>query len=365
MSRTVHDIFHLHTCARGSRLARDVLCERLHILQMSFCLVMFHRPWIDVPDFSSFCSTPPPPPTTSHSLMGTQQAPSATPRGGLLTGPLAKHNALAGCEPNSWVEDSSEHAPIHYPSSEHGLYAKSEHTATAAASENLGGFQQQAAASSSQRCVRQASGSCCDDSRGAAIPWVSADVRASIGKPLRGNESISSAERVVSTGKRDRDLDSVKIQSDRHSLYVYLEQKAEIAVQGDYSAQRRLAEAEADMDVRKWEMRRADLALHETNRELESQRLELNQSNRLADQAQRERTSLHGELEMRNRLFQESRARDGQEIEELRRFCSLEAEKARQSRIKEVSMNQGRSPSFVNQRMSETSGIAEQGEFLD
>ena len=108
-----------------------------------------------------------------------------------------------------------------------------------------------------------------------------------------------------------------------------------------------------DMDVREWEKRRSDLALYETNRELESQRLELNQSNTWADQAQRERISLHGELELRNRLFQESRARDCQLIEELRRFCSLEAEKARQSRFEELSMNQLMSPSVVNQLMSE------------
>ena len=64
-----------------------------------------------------------------------------------------------------------------------------------------------------------------------------------------------------------------------------------------YSAQTRLSEAEADMEVRRWEKRRSDLALYETNRELESQRLELNQSNRWADQAQKERVSLHGEWE--------------------------------------------------------------------
>ena len=51
MSRTVHHIFHLHKCARGSRLAEDVLCEHLHILQKSFCLVMFHRLLTDVPYF--------------------------------------------------------------------------------------------------------------------------------------------------------------------------------------------------------------------------------------------------------------------------------------------------------------------------
>ena len=78
-------------------------------------------------------------------------------------------------------------------------------------------------------------------------------------------------------------------------LDVYLEQKAELAVQGECSAQRRLSEAEADMEVRRWEMRSSDMALDETIRELESQRRELNQANRWADQAQRERISLHVE----------------------------------------------------------------------
>ena len=156
---------------------------------------------------------------------------------------------------------------------------------------------------------------------------------------------------MLSRGKRDRDKDSAKSQSERHSLHVYLEQKAELAVHGECSAQRRLSEAEADMDVREWEKRSSDSALYEANRELESQRLELNQANRWADQAQRERIGWHGELEMRSRLFQESRQRDCQNIEELRRFCSLEAEKARQSRIEELSMNQERSPSVVNQLM--------------
>ena len=122
---------------------------------------MFYRPLIDVPDYSSFCSTLLPQINTSHSLKGTEQAPSATPHGGLLFGPLAEYNALTCYEPNSWVEVSSEHTPIHYPSNEHGFYTKSDHSATVAASENFDGFQQQAAASSSQHCVDQASGNRC------------------------------------------------------------------------------------------------------------------------------------------------------------------------------------------------------------
>ena len=131
---------------------------------------------IDVPESSSFCSTPPPPQTTSHLLTGTRQTMSATPRGGLRFGVLAEYNALTGYEPNSLVEVSSEHTPIYYPCNEHGFYTKSDHTATVAASENLDGFQQQAAASSSQHCVEQASGNRCDDSRSVANSWLSADM---------------------------------------------------------------------------------------------------------------------------------------------------------------------------------------------
>ena len=226
MSRIVHHIFHLHTCARASRLAEDVLCEHLHIHQKSFCLVMFHRPLIDVPDFSSFCCTPPRPKTATHSLTGTRQTTSATPREESLFGHLAEYNALTGYEPNSWIEVCSGHTPIHYTSNEHGFYIKSDHTATVVASYNFDVVQQQTATSSSQHCGEQASGNRCDDSRSVANTWLSADMCASIGKPVRGNESISTVERMLSRGKRDRGLDSVKIQSERQSLYVYLEQKA-------------------------------------------------------------------------------------------------------------------------------------------
>ena len=50
-----------------------------------------------------------------------------------------------------------------------------------------------------------------------------------------------------------------------------------------------------------------------------------------------EKISLRGELEMRNTLFQESRAKDFKEIEELRRICCEESNRARQARIDELS----------------------------
>ena len=84
------------------------------------------------------------------------------------------------------------------------------------------------------------------------------------------------------------------------------------------------------MRIRNWEQKSSDMALHETNRELESQNMELYQANQWTDQAPREKINSSRELEMRNRLFQESRARDCQEIEELRRICCEEIDRAGQ-----------------------------------
>ena len=48
----------------------------------------------------------------------------------------------------------------------------------------------------------------------------------------RGNESISSVEGALSRGRRDRVLESVQTLSEWRNLHAYLEQKAELAVQG-------------------------------------------------------------------------------------------------------------------------------------
>ena len=109
---------------------------------------------------------------------------------------------------------------------------------------------------------------------------------------MRGSESISSVEGALSKGKKDRDLESAQTLSERRNLHLSLERKAEFAVQGECAAQKRSSEAEAEMDIRNWEQRNADIAGYETNRELESQRLEVYQANQRADQAQREKINL-------------------------------------------------------------------------
>ena len=47
---------------------------------------------------------------------------------------------------------------------------------------------------------------------------------------MRGSESISCVEGILSRGKRDRDLESVQTLSGRRNLLVYLVQKAELFV---------------------------------------------------------------------------------------------------------------------------------------
>ena len=94
---------------------------------------------------------------------------------------------------------------------------------------------------------------------------------------------------------------------------------------------RKIIEIEADVEIRRWEQRSSEIALHESYRELETQRLQLLQTN-IWDNARSERISLCGELKMRNKLFQESRTKDCQEIEELRRRCYEESDRARQAK---------------------------------
>ena len=59
-------------------------------------------------------------------------------------------------------------------------------------------------------------------------------------KLVRCNESVA----------RNRELESVQTLPERRHLHVYLEQKSELAEQGECAAQKRLSEAEADMDIR-------------------------------------------------------------------------------------------------------------------
>ena len=63
-------------------------------------------------------------------------------------------------------------------------------------------------------------------------------------------------------------------------------------------------------------------------------------------------------LNLINSSFQEDRARDCQEIEELRRLCSMEADRARQLKLDELSMQQKENHSTVNQLLAQIQEIA-------
>ena len=56
---------------------------------------------------------------------------------------------------------------------------------------------------------------------------------------------------------------------------------------------------------------------------------------------------------MRNKLFQESRTKDCQEIEELRRRCCEGSDRARQPKLDELSMMQQRDPQTVSQLLAQ------------
>ena len=118
-------------------------------------------------------------------------------------------------------------------------------------------------------------------------------------------------------------------------------------------AQPKVYEAEAKVEAKYCEKKNLDIALREINQEFESQRFQLQQANRWADQAQRDKISLYGELELRNRVFQEYHVRDCQEIEELRRICCEEKDRARQARIGELSVHQERNPPTVSQLLAQ------------
>ena len=72
-----------------------------------------------------------------------------------------------------------------------------------------------------------------------------------------------------SKGKRNSELGSVqlsqmekdRILSEQESLHESLEKEAERACQGEFAAQARLSEAQAEIDRREWERGQADVAL--------------------------------------------------------------------------------------------------------
>ena len=101
----------------------------------------------------------------------------------------------------------------------------------------------------------------------------------STGELVRGNNPVARVEESEFKGKRDHDSKSVRTSSNKQNLHKYLERKAGSDVRRENASQKRLSEAEADMEIRRWEQKSSEVALYETHRELESQRLHLHPAN--------------------------------------------------------------------------------------
>ena len=158
----------------------------------------------------------------------------------------------------------------------------------------------------------------------------------------------------LSWGKGDRDTNVVHSSRDRENLQKILERKVDLAVRGEREAQQKLYQAEAEVEARNWKREIiSDFAFQEINRQFESQQFQLHPASRWADQAQRDKISLYGDLELRKRLFQENHARDCQEIEDLRRICREETDRAIPAKNEDLLVQQQRNPTILSQMMAE------------
>ena len=79
--------------------------------------------------------------------------------------------------------------------------------------------------------------------------------------------SLFKVLRTFVKGKRYRELESVQfsqMENERKSFHEFLEKESDRALQGEFAAQTRLSEAQAELDRREWERRNADIALFGT-----------------------------------------------------------------------------------------------------
>ena len=102
------------------------------------------------------------------------------------------------------------------------------------------------------------------------------------------------------------------------------------------------------MEDKYWEKKNSDIAILGINQDFESQRLQLQQADQWADEAQRDKNELVWRIGNEEQTLPKNLAKDCQEIEELRRICCEETDRARQARTDELSMHLERNPSTVS-----------------
>ena len=206
---------------------------------------------------SSFCSAPPPlSQPTQDSLHRTGLRLStynATPRLGGSSGRMADNAQPTGYEPKTCIDVSSEYTPINIAvrrenfdierDLKFSLFDDFDHLLPRAVG--------------AQRSVARA----CVDEFGSTVlqretsAGVRVDHRVLLKhkKPLQSDESAASVERNSSREHVGQILRCTQ-SSERLSIHEYLEKKAEMAIQGESAAQRRLSE------VRRWEQEKSKFA---------------------------------------------------------------------------------------------------------
>ena len=259
-----------------------------------------------------------------------------------VAGHLADPIPDTGYEPKFCIDVSIEHTPINLSDQKHEFTARvrrNDHRFRGPQCTPTSG----ASSSSQHTAASRASGDLC------------------------GHESLNSCFKsfrvCVKEEERSRPKRCANIER-QAKYHKILERKAELAVRGEQLAKQRLYVAEADVEVKHWEKRNSDTALYEIDQEFESQRLQLQQANQWADEAQRDKTRWYGELEMRNGDFREYKAKGCQDIEEFRRICCEETDRARQARIDELSMQQERNSTTVSQLMTQIRELQNKVNFL-
>ena len=123
-----------------------------------------------------------------------------------------------------------------------------------------------------------------------------------------------------------------------------------------------LSGARSEINLQEFRVESADRALHESGLQLHSQR---NSSKRISYHSRREKDWQCTELERRERVLQEDCVGNLQEMEEFKKLCCTEAERAKQLRIDERSVQDKESQSTVNQRAVQIQELQDKVNSLD
>ena len=355
----------LHSCALC--MAQDVLGWQESA--SSFCVHFHLEPWCRYYSFPHVLSSPTgsrsrPSASTTSLGWSFREKPCEPARWSGMYGRLATPAPNTGYEPNpsnffSYVD--MEHTPIHLADNHHDFQCQDD--ATVISTTDPWGLPRSGASSSS----KQTAASRVRLTFGLSILWKQMSGHVSSPPGLQETETMSYRESVATTIFSSQ----LKWKRLRHKRCAFAERYRKSPKHPWTESWLGRPRRDDGLSEFCLKLRNSDFAYQEISQEFASQGFQLHQASRWADQAQRDKLSLYGESELRNRLFQNNHARDCQEIEELRSICCLEADRARQARSDELSMQQERNPTTVSQRMAQirelqnkANSLSDAGEFL-